>query len=141
MLPDAARLWAIAVVAALLASIAAAGAVDLRTKSAADIRALQRRLTDARCYAGPIDGLPSLATTAAAEDCPVMDPILRVETGMHTAIINRIGVDRDCRLLATKRSAHWFEGQFVGHNKYLSYTTWISCGIQARSESGMVPTG
>jgi hypothetical protein len=30
-----------------------------------------------------------------------MDPILTIETGMHTAMINRIGVDRDCRLLAT----------------------------------------
>ncbi len=32
---------------------------------------------------------------------PSQDPILRIETGMHTAIIRRIGVDRDCRLLVT----------------------------------------
>ncbi len=32
---------------------------------------------------------------------PPKDPILRIETGMHTAIINRISVDRENRLIAT----------------------------------------
>src|SRR5262249_42921435 len=36
-----------------------------------------------------------------AQEVPVMDPILSVETGMHTAVIKRIGADRECRLLAT----------------------------------------
>ena len=30
-----------------------------------------------------------------------MDPLLSIETSMHIAMINRIGVDKDCRLLAT----------------------------------------
>jgi WD40 repeat protein len=32
---------------------------------------------------------------------PPTEPILRIETGMHTAIIRRIGVDAACRLLVT----------------------------------------
>jgi hypothetical protein len=80
---------------------ATANAADLRTMSPADIRALQQRLADAQCYSGAIDGTPSQATGAAVKTCPVMDPILSIETGMHTAEINRIGVDRECRLLAT----------------------------------------
>src|SRR5262245_28554954 len=66
---------------------------ELRTMSAADIRALQQRLIDAKCYAGPIDGTASQATEAALKKCPVMDPILSIETGMHTAPIRRIGAD------------------------------------------------
>lgn len=32
---------------------------------------------------------------------PPIDPVLRIETGMHTAMINRIGVDQDEKLLLT----------------------------------------
>ena len=46
-------------------------------------------------------GTASAATAEALKRCPVMDPMLRIETGMHTAIISRIGVDRACRLMAT----------------------------------------
>jgi hypothetical protein len=32
---------------------------------------------------------------------PPQEPILRIDPGMHTATIKRIGVDADCTLLAT----------------------------------------
>jgi len=85
----------------LMTAVPAAGAAELGAMSAADIRALQQRLTDAQCYAGPVDGTASEATQAALKRCPSMDPVLAIETGMHTAGINRVGVDRECRLLAT----------------------------------------
>src|ERR1700674_3117466 len=85
----------------LLSSPPAASAAELRAMSAPDIRALQRRLADAGCYKDAIDGTANQATEAAVKACPVMDPILSIETGMHTAVMNRIGVDRECRLLAT----------------------------------------
>ena len=66
-----------------------------------EITALQRRLTDAGCYTGPIDGKASATIAQAQKACPVMDPMLVIETGMHTAPIYRIGVDRECRLLVT----------------------------------------
>ncbi len=68
---------------------------------AAEITALQQRLVDAGCYAGPIDGQPSAATQAAVNVCPDQRPQLRIETGMHVAAVKRISVDRDCRLAAT----------------------------------------
>ncbi|MGP0092645.1 MAG: tetratricopeptide repeat protein [Xanthobacteraceae bacterium] len=74
---------------------------DLATMSRDEVTSLQRRLTDAGCYKGAIDGTANPATEAAVKACPVMDPILSVETDMHTSIINRMGVDRECRLLAT----------------------------------------
>src|ERR1700674_5525250 len=90
------------VIAAFLALTAASGAAkDLAAMGPEEVTALQRRLADAGCYKGAIDGTPSQATEAAVKACPVMDPILSIETGMHTAVINRIGVERQCRLLAT----------------------------------------
>jgi WD40 repeat protein len=80
---------------------APASAIDLSTMSPADIRALQQRLTDAICYSGPVDGVASAAVTAALKICPAMDPILSIETGMHIGSIWSVGVDRDCKLLAT----------------------------------------
>jgi DNA-binding beta-propeller fold protein YncE len=62
---------------------------------------LQKRLTDAGCYHGAIDGAPSAAVDAAVKACPDQSPFLRIETGMHTAIINRIGVDAACARIAT----------------------------------------
>ena len=91
----------LALVVLLLLARQDARATDLSAMAAADIRALQERLRDAQCYAGAIDGAPSGATAEALKRCPAMDPMLRIETGMHTARINRIGVDRACRLLAT----------------------------------------
>ena len=62
---------------------------------------LQRRLTDAGCYKGAIDGAPSAALEAAVKACPDQRPVLRIETGMHTAMIWRIGVDAACTRIAT----------------------------------------
>ena len=42
-----------------------------------------------------------LAGAARAEDLPDQRPMLRIEPGMHTAAIKRIGVDAACTLMAT----------------------------------------
>ena len=62
---------------------------------------LQRRLTDAGCYKGASDGKAGDALDDAVRRCPDQEPILKIEAGMHTASINRIGVDGRCDLLAT----------------------------------------
>jgi Caspase domain/WD domain, G-beta repeat len=62
---------------------------------------LQKRLTDAGCYQGAIDGAPSAALDTAVKACPDQRPVLRIETGMHTATIWRIGVDAACRRAST----------------------------------------
>ena len=62
---------------------------------------LQKRLADAGCYHGAIDGAPSAALDAAVKACPDQTPFLRIETGMHTAVIWRIGVDAACARIAT----------------------------------------
>ena len=62
---------------------------------------MQRRLTDAGCYNGAIDGAAGGALDAAVMTCPDQAPLLRIETGMHTALIRRIGVDASCRRIAT----------------------------------------
>jgi WD40 repeat protein len=41
------------------------------------------------------------ATPTLSQDLPPTEPILRIETGMHTAQINGIGIDSDCRLMVT----------------------------------------
>jgi WD40 repeat protein len=66
-----------------------------------DVAALQQRLTAEGCYQGPINGQTSQALTNAIKACPSQDPVLRIETGMHVALIYEIGVDRDCRIAAT----------------------------------------
>jgi putative peptidoglycan binding protein/WD40 domain-containing protein len=65
------------------------------------VEALQRRLADAGCYRGPIDGRDSDALKAAIKACPSQEPVLLIETGMHLAPIKRLGVDRACRIAAT----------------------------------------
>lgn len=94
--------------AAIVALVAFAGfapgrAADLDPSkmSADEIKALEQRLTDAGCYKGAIDGRPSAALDDAINACPDQRPFLRIETGMHTAPINRIGVDDACSPLAT----------------------------------------
>jgi WD40 repeat protein len=79
----------------------AARASDLANMGAAEIKALQQRLADGGCYQGAIDGQASPALEAAIKACPSQDPVLRIETGMHVAQIQRIGVDRACRIAAT----------------------------------------
>jgi hypothetical protein len=95
---------AIAAVALLFFSIIApcrAADLDPAQMSADEIKVLQQRLTDAGCYTGSIDGSASVALVAAIKACPDQRPSLRIETGMHTEGIFRIGVDAACGLLAT----------------------------------------
>jgi hypothetical protein len=95
--------WLAAVVCATLAALAPCRAADVDPSrmSADEIKALERRLTDAGCYTGAIDGKTSGALDVAIKACPEQGPFLRIETGMHTAPIERIGVDAACTLLAT----------------------------------------
>ncbi len=96
-----------AIVAALvLAALAGqapghAAGLDPTQMSLDEIKALEQRLTDAGCYKGAIDGAASGALDIAIKACPDQRPFLRIETGMHTALLRRIGVDAACRLLAT----------------------------------------
>ena len=76
-------------------------ATNLATMPAAEIETLQHRLADAGCYAGAIDGQATSATSEAVRACPDQSPVLRIETGMHTARVGRIGVDASCRLMVT----------------------------------------
>ena len=92
-------LWLLASLAVLL-SAGAAFAVEAGP-SREETLTLQRRLTDAGCYHGAIDGAASAALDAAVKACPDQAPVLRIETGMHTANINRIGVDAACARIAT----------------------------------------
>jgi WD40 repeat protein len=85
----------------LLAAGTWARARELSTMNGEEIKGLQQRLTDAGCYAGPVDGGVSSALAAATRACPDQDPVLRIETGMHVAPVKRIGVDAQCRLAAT----------------------------------------
>ena len=66
-----------------------------------EVRSLQQRLTDAKCYAGPLDGVMNPAVTEATKQCPDTAPTLAIETGMHVSLIRRIGVDRNCRMAVT----------------------------------------
>src|SRR5262245_54096917 len=78
-----------------------AAALDLDALSSDEVLTLQRRLVDAGCYPGLLDGQVSDALTAAMKACPDQDPVLRIETGMHTAPIMRIGVDAACTRAVT----------------------------------------
>ena len=84
---------------ALLSTLALAD--DAVGTSHAEIASLQQRLTDAGCYQSTIDGAASAALDAAVKVCPDQRPILRIETGMHTAVILHTGVDAACTRLAT----------------------------------------
>jgi hypothetical protein len=99
---------AVAAVAAMglvaFSSLGFVRAADLNPAqmSADEIKALERRLTDAGCYKGAIDGTASDALDAAIKSCPDQGPFLRIEIGMHTAPpIWAIGADAACRILAT----------------------------------------
>jgi hypothetical protein len=48
-----------------------------------------------------IAALVSVAIPAQSQNLPPTEPFLRIETGMHTAPIRRIGVDATCRLMVT----------------------------------------
>ena len=90
------------VLAAVAISLAAGAALAaLAGPSREETLTLQQRLTDAGCYHGAIDGAPSAALDAAVKACPDQRPVLRIETGMHSAPIWRVGVDAACRRIAT----------------------------------------
>ena len=97
--------WMLALVAGLWLGGFAARAEPVRQDisglALAEIVALQRRLADAGCYKGALDGAASEATKAAVLACPDQRPRLVIETGMHVAQIKRISVDRACTLAAT----------------------------------------
>jgi len=80
----------------LLGALASASAKDLAAMSTNEIRGLQQRLTEAKCYTGPIDGRPSSNTEDAKKACPEQEPILRIETKSHTARVNEIAVLGAC---------------------------------------------
>jgi peptidoglycan hydrolase-like protein with peptidoglycan-binding domain len=93
------RFWQLlALCVAVFLVAPAARASDVTNMSAAEIKALQQRLADGGCYQGAIDGQASPALADAIKACPSQEPILRIETGMHVAGINRISVDRACRV-------------------------------------------
>jgi WD domain, G-beta repeat len=83
-----------------VASIGAA-AQELATLTQEQVFALQLRLRDAGCYTAAINGIVGPDLAAAVKGCPRQNPILRIETGMHTAAIWRIAVDAQCSLAAT----------------------------------------
>ena len=85
----------------LVVATSGTAAQNLSAMSRDDIVALQRRLVDGGCYTGALDGNAGPALEAAVKTCPGLQPLLRIETGMHTALIYRIGVDNACRLAAT----------------------------------------
>ena len=85
----------------LLVAASSAFADDANSGGRDEIMALQRRLTDAGCYVGAIDGVKGPELEAAAKACPDQEPVLRIETGMHTTTIRQSGVDAACSRLAT----------------------------------------
>src|ERR1700722_8234503 len=91
-------LWLLASLTVLLSAGAAFAAEGWASRE--ETLTLQKRLTDAACYQGAIDGAASAALDAAVKACPDQSPFLRIETGMHTAMINRIGVDAACVRIA-----------------------------------------
>ena len=56
-------------------------------------------MSEAGCYKGAIAGNSGSTLAQALEVCPMMEPVLSIETGMHTGPIRSISVDRECRLL------------------------------------------
>ena len=74
---------------------------DLSVMTPAQIQALQRRLADAQCYSGPLDGNLSVALKTAVNGCPDQRPKLIIETGMHVSLIQRVAADKACKVGAT----------------------------------------
>jgi len=85
----------------LLSATHGAVAQDVAAMSDEDLFVLQPRLKDSGCYIGVLDRNRSPALEAAIKDCPSQRPVLMIETGMHTAPIERISVDAACRVMVT----------------------------------------
>ena len=66
-----------------------------------EIEILQKRLIDAGCYRGAVDGKSSENLERAKKSCPSQNPQLRIETGMHVAAVTSIAVDARCSLAVT----------------------------------------
>lgn len=80
---------------------AAAQTALIPAGGASDVASLQKRLTSAGCYSGPIDGVSSAPLDEAIRVCPPQEPQLRIETGMHSSTIWRISTDAACRIAVT----------------------------------------
>ena len=76
-------------------------AKDLAALSEDEVLSLQHRLRDAGCFKEAVDGKVTPALTDAIKICPSQDPILLFESHVHTAVVFRIGVDRQCKTLVT----------------------------------------
>ena len=72
-------------------------AKDIATLNEEEVYSLQQRLRDAGCFKGSLDGRITPALAEAVKVCPVQDPMLRIETNMHTAVMYRLGIDRHAR--------------------------------------------
>ena len=86
----------------LAAASLGAAAQELASLSQEEVFALQQRLRDAGCYTAAINGIVGPELAAAVKACPSQEPILRIETSMHTAAIQRFSVDAQCRVAATR---------------------------------------
>jgi hypothetical protein len=84
-----------------LAAVSSTAALDLATMPEAEIAALQGRLADAGCYRGAVDGVAGRGTQGALDLCPLMDLMLRIETGRHTALLGSMDTSADGSLLVT----------------------------------------
>ena len=94
--------WGFRLFAGLAPLLAAGAALAAEAgPSREETLTLQQRLIDAGCYHGAIDGARSAALDAGVNACPDQRPVLRIETGMHTAAIRNVGVDAACTRLAT----------------------------------------
>lgn len=82
-------------------SISDAFAKELSAMGRDEILTLQRRLTDASCYKGALDGDITTELENAIGSCPDQEPVLSIETGAHTNNIQRVSVDTMCRIAAT----------------------------------------
>lgn len=63
--------------------------------------AIQRRLVDAQCWAGPVDGRPSRALTAAIGKCPLLDPALLMAGPTHNKPVTGVAANASCTILVS----------------------------------------
>ncbi len=64
-----------------------AAAKDLAALSEDEVWSLQRRPRDAGCFKAPIDGKITATLAEAVKTCPTQDPVLRIQTSMHIAVL------------------------------------------------------
>ncbi|MGE0034178.1 MAG: caspase family protein [Xanthobacteraceae bacterium] len=95
------RALAVSMFLAIGLAAQSAAARDLASLGPDEIRSLQQRLRDAGCYKGAVDGAATPALVEAVKVCPNQEPVLRIETNMHTAVMYRLGIDRECKTLVT----------------------------------------